>query len=123
MNIEAGLDYRLDVDPTMFQKALEQVFSNAWNAGATEIEISAAVAEDFLDLRVVDNGSGIDSKIGVRVFEPFFTTQDLAYGAGLGLSVVRGIVTAHGGDVYVVPYSLGACLVLSRPMSSGAIRS
>ena len=48
-----------------------------------------------------DTGSGIPADVLPQIFVPFFTTKDGWQGAGLGLSVVHGIVTAHGGTITV----------------------
>ena len=50
---------------------------------------------------VRDTGLGIDKETLGRVLDPFFTTKDVGEGTGLGLSVVHGIVTAHGGAITV----------------------
>ena len=56
-------------------------------------------SSEFVYLRVVDTGCGIDDAIRPRIFYPFFTTKFI--GRGLGLSAVQGIVRAHGGLIRV----------------------
>ncbi|MEO7962726.1 MAG: ATP-binding protein, partial [Gemmatimonadaceae bacterium] len=52
-------------------------------------------------LRVRDNGGGVPDSVLSKIFEPFFTTKPIGEGTGMGLAVVHGIVTAHGGTVHV----------------------
>jgi two-component system, cell cycle sensor histidine kinase and response regulator CckA len=57
--------------------------------------------DQYIRISVTDTGHGIDKALKNRVFEPFFTTKSQGQGSGLGLSVVYGIVTNHGGFIDV----------------------
>ena len=55
------------------------------------------LAGDFVELRIIDTGSGIPAEVLPKIFDPFFTTKEGTKGAGLGLSQVYGfVIQSHG---------------------------
>jgi two-component system cell cycle sensor histidine kinase/response regulator CckA len=57
--------------------------------------------EEFIRVRIADTGCGMDAATIEHIFEPFYTTKEVGVGTGLGLSVVHGIITDHGGRIEV----------------------
>lgn len=90
---------------------LEQVFCNLINnsldvipPGNGQIEITMdASRDDFQGYRVSfrDNGPGVEENIRDQIFAPFFTTKQNGKGTGLGLYIVRNIISYHQGRIYL----------------------
>ncbi|MGO9587109.1 MAG: ATP-binding protein [Limisphaerales bacterium] len=96
----APLLVRLDF--SLVQHALANLLLNAANhtPAGTPIEVSAQLANDQLVLSVADRGPGIPSEWLPRIFDKFFRAPTAPTGgSGLGLTIVKGFVEAHGGTI------------------------
>lgn len=106
----------VSADPVQMEQVIVNLAVNAKDAmpegGVLTVETSNATVEDesrkghpslppgeYVKLRVADTGLGMDSGVRDRIFEPFFSTKGLGDGAGLGLPMVYGIITNHGGAI------------------------
>ncbi|MGN7158950.1 sensor histidine kinase [Sphingomonas sp. SAFR-052] len=81
------------------------------------VEVQVEPAGDRVLLIVADNGPGIDPAIADDIFQPFVTSK--ADGLGLGLGIVRDIVTEFGGTVTVVPSPAGATFRVTLQKETG----
>ncbi len=77
----------------------EQVMTEAHGEG--KLTIKTKEVKDYIRISFTDDGSGIPAEHLDKVFDPFFTTREEGGGTGLGLSICHGIVTEHGGRIYV----------------------
>lgn len=63
--------------------------------------VSLSHADGHAQIALADDGRGMDDTVKRQAFEPFFTTKSAADGTGLGLSVIRDLIAAAGGDIRV----------------------
>ncbi|WP_424102864.1 ATP-binding protein [Moorena producens] len=74
------------------------------------------VDQNWIVIRIADNGPGIAAAIKDRIFDPFFTTKDPGQGTGLGLAISYQIITQHRGKIEVASEpAQGAEFVISLP--------
>jgi signal transduction histidine kinase len=96
----------VDGDPARLAQVLNNLVSNAvkYSPAGTAVEIEVGIERAAACVAVKDQGIGIGDEERERIFEPFRRargTRDSIPGVGLGLSVARKIVRAHGGDLVV----------------------
>jgi two-component system NtrC family sensor kinase len=90
-------------DPAQMTQVLVNIIVNAIQAmpDGGQITIQTKATQKFVSLIVEDTGMGMEEKVVKQIFIPFFTTKSVGKGTGLGMSVVHGIVTSHGGTIHV----------------------
>jgi len=93
---------RVAGDRIQLQQVILNLVLNAFDAVSEkedlrEVSISMSVNKDEVGVAVCDSGKGIDPIMISQIFEPFFTTKPM--GMGMGLSIARAIVKAHGGQI------------------------
>lgn len=117
-NIEISKNIEEDCQPVLGNPTqINQILINLCNNAADALPVTGGIIEinlrnvqvdnlqeqlspgKYVQLRVSDNGEGMEKKIIDRVFEPYFTTKAIGKGSGIGLSVVHGIVENHGGSI------------------------
>ena len=114
-------------DRVQLQQVILNLVMNAIEAmsdtpeGPRRVSVTAeAHGGDGVLIRVADTGPGLAPEAAQRVFEPFFTTKP--QGMGMGLSICRSIVEAHGGKLSASPNEPGTIFAFTLPAApSGAV--
>jgi signal transduction histidine kinase len=90
-------------DPSQLNQVLVNLVVNAVQAMTRGGTLSLQTTSNGLSvfLLVEDTGTGMSHEVLEKIFTPFFTTKDVGQGTGLGLPVVHGIISAHGGSIQV----------------------
>jgi signal transduction histidine kinase len=144
LSVDAG-DHTIDADEDQLQQIVLNLVRNALAATPAggritvriEAEIGAQIGTQIgtqigaqievppglrrVRLIVRDTGPGIPPELQDRLFEPFFTTRASEGGTGLGLAVVRAIVTEHGGTI-TASSDRGAEFIVSFPPRPSEVR-
>lgn len=95
------------VDPQLMNQVFFNVYQNAVQAmpsgGDLHLRTETVKKSDasYIEISIRDTGKGISKENLTRVFDPFFTTQQVGQGSGLGLSVCHGILRQQNGQISV----------------------
>jgi signal transduction histidine kinase len=82
------------------------------------VKIRTCAGPDEVLVKVSDNGVGMSQETLGKLFQPFFTTKPVGEGTGLGLAVVYGIITGHGGRIEAESeLGKGSCFTVRLPRS------
>lgn len=120
IDMPTGVTFPLD--PTRFDEALREVIGQARRGARGRVKISADDSDERLVVRVEDDGHGWTKSQREHAFERLYVPEDRG-GTGLGLSVARDLVRAHGGEVEIAdstlpagrPGTIGGAFVITLP--------
>jgi K+-sensing histidine kinase KdpD len=112
----------LFLDKRLIETIFRNLIENATKYAGEEspITISASVVDGDLLVHVQDEGPGIPVQYQENLFESFYRpetgSKQTNSGFGLGLTICKGFIEAHGGNIWVEPCSTGACFAFSIPI-------
>ena len=115
---DGGEDLQSSIDRTMLEQVFRNILENSLAActDPTEITVQLERVSDSIWTRIRltfrDDGPGLTSEQARRIFDPFFTTK--TRGTGLGMTLSRRIVEAHGGTI-TVGDGPGAAIIIELP--------
>ncbi len=121
-------DCRLRADVGQVEQALVNLVTNARDAmpegGTCTLSVARQLTDDgesWVQLRVRDEGVGMDTATSLRAFEPFFTTKPRGRGTGLGLASVHGMMMQSGGKAEIdSALGSGTTVLLAFPFANEA---
>ena len=87
------------------EQVFVSIFTNAIQAmrenGTLSVSLKPGMNDNYILIKISDNGPGIPEEDINNIFEPFFTTKPVGKGTGLGLSVCKSLVLEHNGEINV----------------------
>jgi PAS domain S-box-containing protein len=110
----------VSIDRDSIHRVVLNALQNAWQAvrgqSQGQVWLETQSSEELLEIRIRDNGPGIDVELIDSVFDPLVSTK--SFGVGLGLAVIRNVMTQHGGGASFVSAAPGdTTLLLWMPLA------
>jgi two-component system sensor histidine kinase KdpD len=109
-------------DSVLVEQVIINLVENAakYTPAESPIELSAVASNVQVTIEIADRGPGVPERYRERVFEKFYRVRDgEGGGVGLGLTICRAIVSAHGGRIWVTQRSGGgACFRFTLPLET-----
>jgi PAS domain S-box-containing protein len=112
--------YRIFSNEGKLHQAFLNIISNAEQAidNKGTITINSDIIENFMVLKITDNGHGISNENMNKIFDPFFTTKSPGRGTGLGLSITYNIIQENNGTIeYQSQEEKGTSVIIKLPVN------
>tara|TARA_Y100000768_G_scaffold388986_1_gene389733 strand:+ start:27900 stop:29108 length:1209 start_codon:yes stop_codon:yes gene_type:complete len=111
----------IHVNPELIERVFANFFDNSCYAIRDQenpwIRVSL-ISQTPMTLSFMDSGSGIPPEIRERILDPFFTTKPAGEGSGIGLSLTKGIINLHQGQLKYNPKSKHTEFIIELPNST-----
>lgn len=112
------------VHGALIEQGLFNILENAarFSPPETPVRITQLWAPDYLEIEIRDSGPGISNEVAEKVFDMFYVVADgdaKKNNTGMGLAICRGMIGAHGGEVFVDSTRMserGTCFVIRLPL-------
>ncbi len=102
---ESVLDTNILCVCVQIEQVLLNLLNNAHDASinekSPEVELTVSCENQFVVITVTDSGQGVPVEIRDKIMLPFFTTKEIGKGTGIGLSISKGIIEKHKGQLYL----------------------
>lgn len=127
VSVEACADAslpRVQADETQLELALLNLITNALDAmpSGGRLAIAATTSGTGVLIEIADTGTGIPEDVLPHIFDPWVTTKPRGQGAGLGLSITRDVIAAHGGCMHVrTSQGAGTMFIIELPAAGGQV--
>ena len=120
VSVSCAPDLVVRVDPSHLRRILDNYLQNAFKYGEPPVRIEAIRVGDVVEVRVLDHGPGVPPEFVARLFGKFARADTSGTrtekGVGLGLSIVRGLAEANGGEARYEPGARnGGCFLVRLP--------
>ncbi len=113
INARDAIEASPNKDNGYLQISLKEIYVDSYLKKFYNVDVEGR----YVEMRISDNGCGMDEKIMANIFDPFFTSKPKGKGTGLGLSIVYSIVNNHGGVINVhSEKNVGSTFVVMLPI-------
>ena len=106
---------RIKISPDNLEAILRNLITNSMEHGAGKVLLSTESSNGYLNLIIADDGEGVSERNKEKIFNAFFTTKRTKGGTGLGLGIVKSILSAHDGSIDLAESDKGTKFNLNIP--------
>lgn len=110
----------LKVNLSALNRSLSNILNNAYESEASSIQLQYGISNNSIEIKVTDNGKGIDKSVQNQIFEDGYTSGK-ENGTGIGLSYVKGFVDENNGSVSVESSEYGTTVKVTLPKAESPI--